>query len=41
VVAAEGLWTGSSTLPHLHHDLVRDEVDNDDDAMRSTEPVLP
>ena len=27
VVSGEGFWTGSSTLPHLHHEVpVRDEV---------------
>jgi hypothetical protein len=29
VVSGEGFWTGSSTLPHLHHffDLRRDDDD--------------
>jgi hypothetical protein len=25
VVSGEGFWTGSSTLPHLHHFFARDD----------------
>jgi hypothetical protein len=30
VVSGEGFWTGSSTLPHLHHFLPRTRAWSDD-----------